>query len=195
MKNYTITEEQIKKLSTQDQIVEEYLNEWFPEVFNPKLEICKWYISNDLYTHIFYVTKIEEDKYYYYGFNSGGQWVKNDYYSFNDSGLKNGFKLATKQEIQEALVKEAKRRNYEGRYISILKGSYKRTKSDKIFEIIDYDYRNFNNELLVDNANQSYTIFKDGVWAEILKEEVTLNFQQIADKFGIDVDQLKITKL
>ncbi len=145
MKNYTITKEQIKKLSTQDQIVEEYLNKWFPEAFKKELEIGKWYISKDINKHIFYVTNITEDRYYYYGFNSGGQWCKNDDYSFNDSGLKNGFRLATEEELKSALIKEAERRGFK-------KGA--KFKSS-----------------ISENGELNPHIFKDGVWAEVIKSK------------------------
>jgi hypothetical protein len=38
-------------------------------------------------------------------------------------------------------------------------------------------------------------IYKNGVWAEIVEEkEICLTMDEIADKFGINVDKLKIKK-
>lgn len=193
MKNYTITQDQIKKLSTQNQIVEEYLNEWFPEAFKHKLEIGKWYISNDMPNHIFYVTKITEDKYYYYGFNTGGQWSKNDCYSFNDTGLKYGFRLSTEEEIRNALINEAKKRGYKNKNTKSLKLNSKFCKIDKNYDFVLF----LTNETTLysqPKGKGGFCLFENGIWAEI-KENVTLNYQQIADKFGIDVEQLRITKV
>jgi hypothetical protein len=108
MKNYEITEEQIKEIETWGS---SKVKEWFPEVFETKLEVGKWYKSIDKEKHIFCVTELKDNRYYYYGFDVCGGYKKEDWYSFMDCGLQKGFAPATDLEALEALKNEFEKRN------------------------------------------------------------------------------------
>lgn len=166
MKKFEITEEQlkeIKSISTAEKEKVNYLLEkWYPEAFEKGLEIGKWYISKDVNKHIFYVTNITEDRYYYYGFNSGGQWCKNDYYSFNDSGLKHGFRLATEEEVEKALIKEAERRGFK-KGITFISSA-----SETNFKMRSYDFI-YQSDINCLSAKLGGCIFDNGIWSDIVK--------------------------
>lgn len=180
MKNYTITEEQIKKLSTQDQIVEEYLNEWFPEAFKKELEIGKWYKNKKLTTTIINCQVFNEYEKYGYGFHV-------DLYS-EKWGLLNykDYTEATEEEIKSELIKEADRRGFKAN--CLFESAITSMDIKAVGELIFYPK---DNSLFFRGGG---SVFKNGKWGKV-KEEITLNYQQIADKFGINVEQLRITKL
>ena len=64
MENYQITRDQIRKLT------DPQVKEWFPEAFEVKLEIGKWYKNPKKGEALFFVTKINKDEgtYFAYGF-------------------------------------------------------------------------------------------------------------------------------
>lgn len=184
MRNYNITEEQIKKLSTQDQIVEEYLNKWFPEAFIKELEIGEWY---KIKHHDCALINYQPGK--SYGLGLAGLWCDN----FNNKFLKTNAIEATDEEVKQALIKEAEKRGFK-------KGvEFTPLYSDGTSH---YDSSKFNDDdyFIFDEDQNSldipgFRMFCKGIWAEIKNDPVTLNFQEIADKFGIDVEQLRISRL
>jgi len=86
----------------------QYLKDTFKECFETELEVGKWYKwkNKDL---LFCVREIQGDEIYYFGF-------EHDEYTDNDWIHKdNYFELATKKEVEEALVKEFEKK-YETKY-------------------------------------------------------------------------------
>lgn len=167
MSNYTITEEQIKSIALGGGKTK--IKEMFPEVFETKLEVGKWYKSNDILNHIFYVTKLFDGKYFYYGFNCVGNYEDNDYYLLADFGLKNGFTKATPEEVESALIAEAKKRGYKDKKIILLRGSSEGQISRGTIGD-DFDYFPDENKLNIISKVYDYTVFDNGRWAEIIKE-------------------------
>lgn len=110
--NYEITEEQIKENKRLT------LEQYFKEVFETKLEVGKWYKSIDKKLHIFYVTELKDNRYYYYGFNTLGHFEDKDWFLFIDVRLQKGFKPATYSEVLEALTNEFKKQNPKVKLIS-----------------------------------------------------------------------------
>ena len=96
-----------------------------------------------------------------HGFDGNGNWFDchNQNYKLRNSDYK-----ATDKEVEEALVKEAKKRGFvKGVNISYLISTRNDFGFDGTFSI----YR----DSLVDN--RSAVIFSEGKWAEIIKETIT----------------------
>lgn len=113
MKNYEITEEQIKELAKGNAKVKKM----FPEVFETKLEVGKWYKNEDYGNLVFMTDKFKEQDFeskfttfakgYGFKFTDKKEWY-NDLL-FSDSRK---FTLATDTEVLEALTNEAKKRGF-----------------------------------------------------------------------------------
>lgn len=184
MKNYTITEEQIIKLDKEGLF---YVREWFPEAFKKELEIGKWYKNKNLPTTIINCQVFNEREKYGYGFHLdlyADKWGLLNYEDYTE---------ATEDEVRNALINEAKKRGYTSKNTKCLKSL---SRGNKINENYNFGFF-FNDNVLYSQpkGDGGFCLFENGIWAEIIKEEITLNFQQIADKFGINVEQLRITKL
>ena len=103
MKKYELTQEQINQLAEKKH-AKELLKEFIPEAFENELEFGKWYISER-----YLVYYLGNYKCNCIGLRDG-KWIENVYHSLS-SHLKN-YRLATEEEVREALIKEAKKREY-----------------------------------------------------------------------------------
>jgi hypothetical protein len=125
----------------------------------PKIESGKWYIGiNDQPIFLTEFKKIE-GWVYCYGFDKDGDWF-NEYNNSmrNQTATSNIKKPATNEEVEAALIAEAKKRYKKGCIVS----SMDTGKSWKIYG----KYWMQGNSL----ANDACTVFKNGVWSEVLKE-------------------------
>ena len=181
MKNYKITEEQIKQLAKGNAKVKKM----FPEVFENKLEVGKlevgkWYKNEDYGNLVFMTDKFKEQdfeskfttfaKRYGFKFTDKKEWY-NDLY-FSDSRK---FTLATDTEVLEALTDEAKKRGFvKGAYFKSLDG-YEINHS-----IGELDFWLEENNLRITTPKEEWkyyggkgcsnpAIFKDGIWATLIK--------------------------
>jgi len=110
--NYEITEEQIKELAKGNAKVKN----WFPGVFETKLEIGKWYKNEDYDNLVFMSEKLKEQdlnsgfttfaKGYGFKFTDKKEWY--DDLHFSDSRV---FTPATDTEVLEALTNEFAKQN------------------------------------------------------------------------------------
>jgi hypothetical protein len=120
-----------------------------------------------------------------YGFDGCGEWHNNDLGWEVDGN----YRKCTKEEITSALIAEAKRRGFEEgvKYISVAGGCSFTHKEGT--PLLNRDSGFFLNE-------SQGTVFYMGKWASILpaKEEkvVELTLQEIADKFGVNVESLRV---
>ena len=108
-----------------------------------------------------------------YGFSTSGNWTT----TFNNSGdffIKNRCRKATTQEIETALIKEAKKRGFkEGVEIkSLLSGSVCRARSGEFGYNEDYNTLSF----------FCTWIFKDGEWSDVVEN----SFEIAGHKVEID---------
>ena len=160
MKTFTITKEQIEELSKWKH-GKRLMQEWFPEAFENKLEVGKVY-KYPSYRGGKFMFKFngEFGSMMTYGFDAKGKWS-------NVLGIWeeeiNNYEEATKEEWLEALKEEAKRRGFK-------KG-------------VKYNYvhdpcliKTFKDELdlgsTVDLVDCIDIILRDGVWAEVIKEQI-----------------------
>jgi hypothetical protein len=131
----------------------EKIKKEFPELFKEDaLVVGKWYKENDSEFLIF-ITNLNDASYAGYGFNMSAKWQD----SLGRVNLKHT--LATDKEVEEALIKEAKKRGFKKgvSFLSISDGVKKQGSN--------FGYYGNNNQICLGGG----TIFKDGEWAEVLQ--------------------------
>lgn len=165
------------------------IKEKYPDVFKSELEIGKWY--NSTIADALYFIK-EKTK---FGFNTygivGKEWCIDEIIHHLDK-----LELATEQEVSEALINEAKKRGFkDGVIFNSPNAIYNHSKNQEI-KCCYFSYSILYNMLSVKQTskNAEGIIFKNGTWAEIIPNKIELTLEQIADKFGVDVNNLKIKK-
>lgn len=157
MKTFTITKEQVKELSKWKH-GKRLMQDWFPEAFEKQLEVGKVYKYPNLGEKFMF--KFNRFGANNYGFSTIGEWS-------NDLGVweneVNLYEEATKEEWLEALKEEAKRRGFKKgvKYNYVHDPSLIKTFKDELELGITVD--------LVDCID---IILRDGVWAEVIKEEI-----------------------
>ena len=134
------------------------MQDWFPEAFEKQLEVGKVYKYPNFRggKFMFKFNRFGADN---YGFASNGEW-RNDLRVWKyDVNL---YEEATKEEWLEALKEEAKKRGF--------KKGVKYNYSDKPYLI-----KIFKDKLhlgsIVDLVDDFNNILRDGVWAQVIKEE------------------------
>jgi hypothetical protein len=153
MKNYEITKEQIKQLAKGNAKVKE----WFPEVFETKLEIGKWY-KHESSNMLFFPLEIkDENSIRAYGFTMRGNFSSDN--GLFEWGNPKAIRLATDSEVLEALKKEAIKRGF-------VKGAYfKELWAKSNCKVNDIVYKHFT----LDLRSNGKCLFHNGKWAEIIK--------------------------
>ena len=182
MKKFEITKEQILEVASwgnRKDLVK--LREWFPQAFESELEVGKWYKHNKFLLYIV-------DKTHWYGFDGCGNW--NDYVKYEYLMTDKDLKPATDKEVETALIAEAKRRGFkEGvRYIAV--GEEKGRVGYYYSERLRYGVGG--KDALCQAGCPR--IYFEGKWAEIISEPIEVTLEEIAEKFGVNVEQLKIKK-
>ena len=159
MKKYELTQEQINQLAEKKHD-KELLQEFLPEAFENELEFGKWYISERYL--VYYLGN--------YKCNcielSDGEWYDNVDHSL--SGHLKSYRLATEEEVREAIINEAIKRGFKNvgelslKLVSgamFKKGSFENANNKFIYFSVE-------NRLNLDGVE----IFYNGKWAEIIKE-------------------------
>ncbi len=172
MAQYTITEKQIKSIAEGGG--KKKIKEMFPQVFGNKLEVGKWYFvdGNKCGNRGRYMIAnfSGTEQYKNYGFDFLGQWNNEITIYHKDLGLNT--RPATDEEVEAALIAEAKRRGFvDGVYVKadwIMTGNNISSNPISLKEIkLDYS-----NDLdCRSSGGTRYTLFRDGKWAEIIKEK------------------------
>ena len=154
MKKYELTQEQINQLAEKKH-AKELLKEFIPDAFEAKLEVGKWYISE--YYLVYYLGN--------YKCNcielSYGEWIENACHLL--SGHLKSYRLATEEEVREALIKEAIKRGYK----KGVKCKFGTSKEIRTIETNKFFFDFNSNKLYLrhssgDNADE---IFRNGFWA------------------------------
>lgn len=133
----------------------------------PKFEVGKWY-KNGCFLGC--ITSCSNEDFKFYGFNAGGAWRDDDYYSFEDYSLVDKYtREATNEEVQTALIKEFNKK-YEDKHIAI--GSSKAHHDS--FHTISYCKER--NSLYVSNGCFGCDVMINGVWlATVIDTPLTIN--------------------
>tara|TARA_R110002153_G_scaffold51953_2_gene145845 strand:+ start:1055 stop:1594 length:540 start_codon:yes stop_codon:yes gene_type:complete len=138
----------------------------FPKLFkNNGLVVGKWY-KTDGFLQIF-----------------SGKFGNGCTYGFRRDGVYSasmGFHknythyLATDKEVEQALIKEAKKRGFkEGVNFKLIEGGVGMLNSTKITKDYEIVYEASRNRLVLERIGILYTILKEGVWATIVEETIT----------------------
>ena len=166
--------------------IENEFKELFPKF---ELEVGKWY-KHEYYDYDYLINY--QGNGFGYGFFNG---VYSNGWGFGEQRTSQGAKPATKEEVQTALIAEAKRRGYRnGVTFKSLDYNFKNVKI--IDDFFKFDFNNNDLYLKVDApSGQRYrSVFLNGKWAEIISEPIELTLEQIAEKFGVEVEQIKNKK-
>ena len=165
MKKYELTQEQINQLA-EKKYAKELLQEFLPEAFENKLEVGK----------VYKYPKRGAGKFMFkfngkfgeritYGFNINGIWSNElGIYEYNIKY----YEEATKEEWLEALKEEAKKRGFNNIGDLKIKNTYGYIRNGYHTINNDFYYDYISNTLNLDGV----IIFKDGIWAEIVIEEI-----------------------
>ena len=175
-----ITKEQIKEAYVRPEL----LKELFPDIFNI-LEIGKWYKFKQ-----FLICVLDET--HWFGFGYDGKWCEiSEYFNLlNDKD----FVPATHQEVEEALIKEAKKQHFTIENLHLIKclcGFNKEVKDDRSNANYYYEYGH-NKLWIVDGGFTDCCVFDNGKWAEIIEQSLELTLDQVSEKFN--VKSVKIIK-
>ena len=145
----------------------------FPDLFKNTLEVGKWYY-NKKYDIVIYLTEFKYGNAFNgYGFDKDKKWFHTQ--DYGNIYAESCHRLATLEEVENALIAEAKNRGYKkGVKIKGLGNGEICALLDWNFEFIKYEYNNvlwFGDK---SNDFDCYDIFKNGKWAEIIPEEKTV---------------------
>jgi len=157
---YEITKEQVLKLHNNEG--SRYVKEWFPEAFKKELEVGKWY-SSDSFLIMYKGNErcISISK-------MTGDYDDNNIHRM-DMHIDCDYKEATTQEVEAALICEAKKRGFKDGVL--FKSVEKNIDGIDIikFGSISSDIFYGKNKLF----NSRGYIFKDGIWAQIIDKTLT----------------------
>lgn len=179
-----ITEQQVKECYENKELLKEY----FPNVFKQILEVGKWYKGKDG-TIAFYKKKSDNyEERNGYGIECLRNWQQNA--SFTFESVPQFWQVATKEEVEKALIAEAEKRGFKKGVTVAAKGINEFMGFTPAPICGEFQYNEYLNVLECDRGNGH--IFEKGKWAEIIQEtEIELTLDQIAEKFGVDKVKIK----
>ena len=154
-----ITETFIKELCKEPNIKEAFIREGVIE--DERLEYNRWIKDRDDKKWLMYFDEINNKR---YGFNSHGEWC--EIFGYNNPNYDKNNTYATLQEVETALIDEAKKRRY-ANGITCLFG-YVRQERTLQSDVLEFD---INLNIITCGGN---IIFKNGKWAEIVTEPLTI---------------------
>jgi hypothetical protein len=150
----------------------------------PSLDYNRW-IKTNYFLNEKWLVYVNPDG-SYYGFDANSDWVDTKT-SYNPLTDKSNY-YATPEEVETALINEAKRRGFEGKIIYCIKGEVG-SKSTKLINGA-FEFNN-NNELRYQMLNCGYTIFYNGTWATIIPETTQKELlQKQVDELKRQIDLL-----
>lgn len=159
----------------------------FPDLF-PEVTANKWYKSTDNESFMFYITDSTVDMYYGYGIlGSSNSWY-NKWHFGKESVYGRALVEATEKEVKTALIAEAKRRGFNK--TTMITQTFDKNQKMCIGFWDESSVKFERNKLFAKGVR----IFDNGKWAEITSEPIELTLEQIAEKFNVNVEQLKIKK-
>ena len=183
-----LTKEQLTYLHSVD-AVKEQIEEWFPELKKPSLEVGKWYKFKKGSLAFYKGINIES-----YGIHCiGNEWISDCrwFFDFNDF---EGLTLATDKEVEEALTKEAVKRGFkDGCTLKGVQSKNKWTVSGNVkFEFDERlntlelwsDFAETKEDGYKDKSRGKNVIFENGNWATIIENTLPADIEQLSLKYG-----------
>lgn len=150
------------------------LKDKIKELEKPKLEVGKWYKTED--DVLFHVVSIDSNSYKTYGnykHGWGGDWRIGKKSNYAKKAVE-----ATKEEVEKALIKEAKKRGFK-------EGVTFRSATGSLTAFVVEGSLYLEYSILYSDGRGC--IFYDGNWAEIIEESKELTIEQIQDKLGYKI--------
>jgi hypothetical protein len=183
MKKYEITKEQILELSTNSSITWKMsLYEWFPDAFKKEFEVGKWYKKESFKAiFLFNGSKDADGDPLGCGFVNGF-WINNGAIS---SGWSGDFVLASKEEVETALINELWRRFKIEDRIKCVNGTETTIKGRRIAFNVK------KNVITLDDSENLYELFNNGEWATIAEPPTELTVAEIEKKLGYSIKIVK----
>lgn len=152
--------------------LQKQLNEIQKQIDNfkeePKIEIGKWYTDNDSDSDfLMCVTKINGDEYFGYGFTGCSGYRNSDDNNSWGSISYDIKREATDKEVEEALIKEAKKRGFKKGVTVNQKTAYNGEGGSYEIGAQRYLYSPIAQNFSISGVG----IFNNGKWAEIIEDE------------------------
>ena len=143
------------------------------EESKPKtMEIGKWYTVFDSNWDMPIIAMFRGESSNNTGFNFKGEWCDN--IGLHQHELGENMRESTHEEGEKALIFEAKKRGFiKGRTFNN-SNIHNQKLLNNSFPLTGYWFRSSENELCLtrsDDESLTYSIFKNGVWAEVIEEE------------------------
>lgn len=179
---FEITKEQIIILNTDgNKDVRKCMREWFPDVFEVKLEVGKWYKCNhtDCQIHenksLIFVSDISGKSTDGFGFDFNGKWFDK---KRNCGTISKSYRLATPQEVETDLKNEAVKRYKEGDY---LVRKFDKNLGDVIInkEIYCIDSEYYYNAQEDYLEFHGFVVYSKGQWATVLETKTIKEAEEL----------------
>ncbi len=150
-----------------------------PNFFKSKLEVGKWYKSKE-HKDLIFIDNIDKyNRVKYYGFDDGSfKDERNTAMFYGYAYAVEDWTLATNQEVEDALIIEAKKRGFNN--ISCFKPIDSNSNYNS-YKDITFGFKYGENELIFCNR----LIFKNGNWAEILETITKAEAEKLLNKIII----------
>lgn len=159
--------DKIKKLEDAKEAIQQQID----KLKEPKFETGKWYLSNcgnqNALIYCESITSIGEA--IGYGINYGGDW------STGIHGYPESSQLATNSEVQAALIKEAKKRGFKQGVTFSGTNIDKEYYSSEVAVYGNIKWAHKGEWLAIGKGDNEWIIFKDGKWATIVENKLTIN--------------------
>jgi len=171
---FEITKEQV--LSLQNCVTDAKLRQWFPEVFKKELVVGKWYKCNES-KFLYFPLEIKDNNHIKaYGFDKKGIYSEsNENFEW---GTPDSLEEATPQEVESALIGEAKKRGFvNGAFFNDL---HYKSFSGKV-DIVRWE------EDSQDLRSGGYCVFHNGIWAEIIQPK-KMTQSEIEKELGYKIE-------
>tara|TARA_R110000803_G_scaffold131141_8_gene198451 strand:+ start:567 stop:1109 length:543 start_codon:yes stop_codon:yes gene_type:complete len=153
----------------------------FPKLFvKQELEVGKWYKETDKNKLLICITDCKNI--HGYGFTRTGEFTK-DFYREGDAYM---FTPATDQEVEQALIKEAKKRGFKkGAYMVQNKEEYPDQQEPILIENNKFEF------ITGDFCVFGWDIFLNGKWATIIEDKKEMTVCDIEKALGYSVKIVK----
>jgi len=162
---------------------------WLKEkgIIEPELEVGKWYKSGKRLV-CYSGTYEKKDMMCGYGFGIGGRWRSGKTTTYGHSSA---FREATHEEVEEALIAEAKRRGFK-------KGcSFVPLNNDLLIREYEsptsnsFVYFDCSIGLTMSDDYSNVSIFNNGKWAEIIENPELEALEKKYKELGEEIDKMK----
>ena len=166
-----VTEETIKSYHNDAcQSLKTRIEKDFPALFEPTLEVGKWYKYSDIENWKICLTEVNGKDIRAYGFSRVSNFMETW-----TCGLRHELDElipCTDEEVSTALIAEAKRRGFKS-------GNHKCLTIFTCHKQVKQDFFFLDGNLWIGEKVNCNLIFRDGVWAEIVKEEPVYEWQYV----------------